>query len=151
MLADIFGSANLFFAGLLAGEEFAICYGVRTPLGALDERPQIALRQALIRRLRILVPVLFALTLLSAIAACALHGTGAGLWARGAGLFCLLVFIAVTLAGTVPINQAALTWSAAAPPPDWRAWVARWERLDIVRAWASLAAFGLFLAAAAPI
>ena len=59
MLAAILGFANLLGAGLLAGEEFTIRYGVRAPIASLDVRPQIALRQTLIRRLRIVVPTVF--------------------------------------------------------------------------------------------
>ncbi|TXK68111.1 hypothetical protein [Paenibacillus sp. N3.4] len=50
---------NLFLAGILAGEEFVIFYGVRVPLFALNQQSQIQLRQALIRRLRLLVPAIF--------------------------------------------------------------------------------------------
>jgi len=54
----------LFFVGLLAGEEFAIRFGVRGPVSSLYPAAYIELRQALIRRLRILVPILFACTLI---------------------------------------------------------------------------------------
>jgi hypothetical protein len=56
----------------------------------------------------------------------------------------------ITLAGTVPINQAALTWEATAPPEGWRVMINKWERLDNARTWALVAAFSLFLAAAGP-
>ena len=69
---------NLFFAGVLAGEELVICYGVRTVVAVLDQRPQIELRHALIRKLRTLVPAIFILTALSGLAAMSLDGTGAG-------------------------------------------------------------------------
>jgi len=47
---------NLFFAGLLAGIEFVIHYGFRAPVEVLDERAQLQLRQAMVLRLRVLVP-----------------------------------------------------------------------------------------------
>jgi uncharacterized membrane protein len=50
-----------------------------------------------------------------------------------------------TLAGTAPINQAALRWDAAGPPADWLDVIRRWERLDTVRAAAATLAFALFL------
>ncbi len=149
MLPELVGFVNLFCVGLLAGEEFVIRFGVRGPLAGLDERTQIQLRQALIRRLRVVVPTIFGLTLLSGIAATLLGGGGGAFGFRCGGLLALLAFISVTLAGTVPINKAALTWDAAAPPDNWRALVSRWETLDTVRTWAALAAFGLFLIAAA--
>lgn len=147
MLVEVLGFVNLLCAGVLAGEEFVICYGVRGPVASLDPQPEIQLRQALIRRLRVLVPAIFGLAFFSGIAATLLEGFGPGLGFRCAGLFSLVAFISITLAGTVPINQAALTWEATAPPEGWRAMVNRWERLDTARTWAAVAAFGLFLAA----
>lgn len=150
MLVGILEFVNLFCAGILAGEEFVIRYGVRAPVASLDERPQIELRQALIRSLRVLVPGVFALTILSGAAVTVLGGFGLGLGFRCAGLLALITFILITLMGTVPINQATLTWEPAAPPENWRALVSRWERLDTARTWAAITAFGLFLTAMAP-
>ena len=39
---------NVFFAGMLAGIEFVIHYGLRAPAEVLDEQSQIQLRQALV-------------------------------------------------------------------------------------------------------
>jgi uncharacterized membrane protein len=143
----IAGTASVLFAGLLAGEEFVIRYGVRGPLASLDDRPHILLRQALIRPLRVLVPCIYLATLISATAATALDGIGSGLALRCFGLGALLVWIAVTLGGTVPINAAVLDWDANAPPANWRAWVDRWEQLNTVRTWAAVIAFALLLTA----
>jgi uncharacterized membrane protein len=144
---DIAGMASVLFAGLLAGEEFVIRYGVRGPLASLDDRPHILLRQALILPLRVLVPAVYLATLVSAGAATVLDGIDSGLALRGVGLGVLLVWIAVTLGGTVPINAAALDWDANAPPADWRAQVDRWEHLNTVRTWAAVTAFALLLTA----
>ena len=142
---DIAGIASVLFAGLLAGEEFVIRYGVRGPLASLNDQPHILLRQALIRPLRVLVPSIYVGTLISAAAATALDGIGSGLALRCSGLAALLVWIAVTLGGTVPINAAVLDWNATAPPADWRAQIERWEHLDTVRTWAAVIAFALLL------
>jgi uncharacterized membrane protein len=150
MMVGIPELVNLFCTGVLAGEEFVIRFGVRAPVASLDEGPQIQLRQALIRRLRVLVPAVFALAALSGIVVAVLDG-GLDLRSgfRCAGLLALLGFILITLMGTVPINQATLTWEPAAPPQNWRALVGRWEKLDTARTWAAIAAFGLFLTAMA--
>lgn len=144
----ILGVVNLFCIGILAGEEFVIRYGVRAPLASLDDPAHIRLRQALIYRLRILVPAIFAAALLTGIAATLVTGFGVGfgvgVGVRCAGLLALLTFITVTLTGTVPINEAAISWDPASPPKDWRALITRWERLDTVRTWAALTAFALF-------
>jgi uncharacterized membrane protein len=136
---------NLFFTGLLAGEEFVIRFGVRTSVSSLDDEAHIRVRQSLILRLRILVPLVFALALLSGVAVLALAGSGAGFVFRCGGLLTLIAFIAITMTGTVPINQAVLGWCPASPPADWRRLVRTWERLDTFRTLAALAAFVLSL------
>ena len=147
MLVHALEFMNVLSAGVLAGEEFVIRYGVRAPVAGLEERPHLQLRQALIRTLRILVPAVFGLTTLSGMAVTVLGGPGLGLALRCAGLLALLAFISITLGGTVPINQAILTWDVAAPPKDWQTLVKRWERLDTARTWAAISAYCLFLAA----
>ena len=148
MFAEALAVVSTLSAGVLAGEEFVICYGVRSSLTALDPQPAIQLRQGLIRRLRVLVPSVFAVALLSGIALTLMSG-GQVLMVRAAGLAFLFLFITVTMLGTVPINQAALSWLPEAPPDGWRAAVGRWERLDTIRTWSALAAFGLLALALA--
>jgi hypothetical protein len=60
---EVLGFINVFGAGLLAGEEFVIRYGVRGPLGRLDQESHIRMRQGLIRTPRILVPAILLPTL----------------------------------------------------------------------------------------
>ena len=145
----LIGFFNLLCVGLLAGEEFTIRYGVRGPLASLDQAPHILFRQALIRRLRILVPAVFMLTLLSGIIVTLVNGFDNGFGFRIAGLLALISFITITLKGTVPINQAALNWNPITPPQNWRKLVNRWEQLDTLRCWAAVAAFVFFLTAIA--
>jgi uncharacterized membrane protein len=147
-LVSVLTCLNLLFAGLLAGEETAIRLGVRDPLGRLEPAVQIRVRQGLIVTLRVIVPILFGIALLTGTAATLLGGGGPRLWLRCAGLAALAAFIAVTLGGTVPINIAAFEWDPDAPPPEWRAMVARWEQLDTWRMATAVAAFALPLAAA---
>lgn len=138
---EVVGVVTVFLAGLLAGEEFVIRYGVRGPLASLDDKAHILFRQALIYKLRILVPAIYALTLLSAVAVAVLDGTNGGLAFRGVAIAALAAWIAATLAGTVPINEAVLEWSADAPPATWRTQVDRWERLNTLRTWTAVIAF----------
>jgi hypothetical protein len=150
MSLDVFLEfVNLFCAGLLAGAEFVVYLGVRSPITVLEEQPQIQLRQALIRRLRVLVPAVYLLTLLSAIAVAVLAGTGDGFAFQCMGLLAIFVWSLTTFLGTVPINKATLRWRPDAPPADWRSVVSRWERLDTVRFWAAVIAFAFFLTAVA--
>jgi uncharacterized membrane protein len=141
----ILGVLSVFGAGLLAGAELVVRYGVRGPLASLDDEPHIRLRQALIRTLRVLVPAIYVPTLLTASGAAALAGIDAAFPLRCAAVLALLVWIGVTLVGTAPINAAALEWQPSAPPGDWRAQVDRWELLNSVRTWLAMAAFALLV------
>lgn len=89
-------SVNLFLAGILAGEEFVVRYGVRAPLAATDDTSHIQFRQALIRTLRVLVPAIFLPAFLSGIAVAITHATGTGFVFRWAGVLALLIWILVT-------------------------------------------------------
>jgi len=142
---DLTAVIAVFFSGLLAGEELAIRLGVRGPLASLEDRPHIVLRQGLIRTMRVLVPALFLAALASAIAATAIERAAPGLALRCAGVGVLLVWFALTVGGTVPINAALIEWDAGDLPGDWRAQIDRWERLNSVRTSAAVEAFALLL------
>jgi uncharacterized membrane protein len=144
-VGDVLGAVAVLGAGLLAGEELAVRYGVRGPVASLDDESHIRLRQALVRSLRVLVPSIYLPTLVCAATAALLAGTGAGLALHGAAVLALLTWIGVTLGGTVPINAAVLEWSPSEPPLDWRARVDRWERLNTVRTWLAITAFVLLI------
>jgi uncharacterized membrane protein len=143
---EVLGFVSVFGGGLLGGEEFVIRYGVRGPLARLEQEPHIRMRQGLIRTLRILVPSIFLPTLLSAVTVTVVDGADSGLAFRCAAILALLAWGAVTIRGTVPINEAAIEWDPAAPPANWRAVVDRWEDLNTVRAWLAIVAFALLLA-----
>jgi hypothetical protein len=146
----LLGFANLFFAGILAGMEVVIHYGLRKPAESLNDRSQIQLRQALVLRLRVLVPAVFAPTVLSGLAVTILGGATPASWWRWGAMSALIVWIAIRVIGTVPINKATLAWDAAAPPPNWKALVDHAERFHIVGVWMAVLAFALFLAALMP-
>jgi hypothetical protein len=139
---------NLFFAGILAGMEMAIHYGFRAPAEVLSEQSQIELRQALVLRLRVLVPAFFVPTAVSGIAVTVLDRTAPGFWFRCAAMLAVLIWIVIRVVGTVPINSATLAWEAAAPPKNWRALVEDAERFHIIGVWAVVMAFVFFLVAA---
>ncbi len=147
--SEILGFVVLFCAGILAGEEFVIYFGVRTPLASLEERPQMQLRQVLIRRLRVLVPGIFVPTIVSGVAVTLLGGFGITFVIRCAALLGLVAWTLVTLQGTAPINSAIAEWNPDAPLKNWREQVNKWERFASVRPWASMFAFAMFLTAVA--
>ncbi|SRR6266487_2765213 len=99
----VLGLVNLFCTGILAGEELVIYYGVRTPLASLDERPQTLLRQALIRRLRILVPAIFVPSILLGVAVTVLGGKSSKpAWQGFLGFF-RIDLVPVVLVSVVPV------------------------------------------------
>ena len=59
---------------------------MRAPAEVLDEQAQLQLRQALVLRLRVLVPAFFVPTALSGIAVTVLDGSAPGFWFRCAGV-----------------------------------------------------------------
>jgi uncharacterized membrane protein len=140
---------NLFFSGILAGVEFAIHYGFQSSTQALDEKPQIQLRQGVIRRLRVIVPAIFACTVLSGIAVVFLQSNTAGLFFRYGALFAIFIWIIVRIIGTVRINKATLDWKPEAPPKNWKELISKSERFHVVGTWAALLAFAFFLIAMA--
>lgn len=136
---------NLFFGGLLAGVEVVVRFGVRGPMAALPELPHLRLRQGLIRILRVLVPSIYVPAFLTGIAVAVTSEPA--MVARWAGVVAMVVWTVTTFAGTAPLNQALAEWDPEAPPADWRAVIAKWERMDTVRAVAAVVAFALFLVA----
>lgn len=148
-LATVLDFLNVFFAGLLAGIEFVLHYGLRGADDILNEQSQLQFRQALILRLRVLVPAFFVPTAVLGIAVTILDGVTPGFWFRGAGVFALLIWIWTRVVGTVSINSNTLTWQPNAPPKDWKAQVNYAERFHSVGTWAAVMAFALFLIAIA--
>jgi hypothetical protein len=140
---------NVFFAGMLAGIEFVVHYGLRGPSETLDERAQLQLRQAMVLRLRVLVPAFFLPTAALGITLTILNGGTSGFWFRTAAVLVMLIWIVIRVIGTVPINSATLSWQLSAPPKNWKTLVNRAERFHIVGVWAAVLSFAFFLTAVA--
>jgi len=146
-LATILDFATLFFSGILAGMEIVIHFGLRSPAELLSEQSQIQLRQALILRLRVLVPACFLPMTASGIAGAVLAAGLPGFWLRCASMLAIVLWVLIRIVGTVPINSATLTWKADSPPDNWKALVNKAERFHILGVWAAIAAFVSFLTA----
>jgi hypothetical protein len=140
---------NLFFAGMLAGIEFVIHYGLRPTTEILDEKSRLQLRQAQVLRLRVLVPAFFVPTAVLGITLTVLNSAVPGFGFRCAGVVAILIWILIRIIGTVPINSATLTWKLSAPPKNWKALVNHAERFHIVGVWTAVLAFAFFLTALA--
>jgi hypothetical protein len=148
-LPTILDFVTLFFAGMLAGIEFVIHYGLHGPSQILDDRSQLQLRQALIVRLKVLVPAFFAPTALLGIAQTVLGSGTPGFWFRCAAVIAVSTWIVIRVIGTIPINSATADWQLDSPPTNWKAQVAYAERFHIVGVWAAVLAFAFFLTAVA--
>ncbi len=148
-LAFILDFVTLFFAGMLAGIEFVVHYGVRGPSEKLDDHAQLQLRQALVMRLRVLVPAFFVPTAVLGIALTVVNGGAPGFWFRCVAVLALGVWAAIRVVGTVPINSATISWQLSAPPKNWKALVNRAERFHSVGVGAAVLAFVCFLVAVA--
>jgi hypothetical protein len=140
---------NVFFAGILAGIEFVVHYGFRGPAEILDDQSQLKLRQALVLRMRVLVPAFFVPAAVLGIALTVFNSAAPGFGLRCAGVVAILIWILIRVIGTVPINSATITWQLSAPPRNWKALVNHAERFHIVGVWASVLAFAFFLIAVA--
>ncbi len=138
---------NLFFAGLLAGLEVAVHYGFHPQTMALDEKPQIVLRQGVARSLRWIAPGFFLPMALSGIALTVMAGASAGLYFRLAAILAIIVWVMIRIVGTVPINSATIEWNPDAPPKDWKERIGKAERFHILGTWAAILAFAFFVIA----
>lgn len=140
---------GLFLAGILAGIELVVRYGVHPALSALPDREHLLARHEVVRFVRVIVPSIMLPSVIVAVIVLATTGAGDGLPFRWAGVAAYAVYLAIVFLGTVPINDKFYEWDAAAPPADWRAVMRRWALIDVFRSAMAVVAFALLLVAAA--
>lgn len=139
---------NFFFAGILAGIEITIHYGFHGPTLALDDKPQILLRQGMVRRLRWLVPAFFVPSAITTIVLVMQSNSTTVLIFRLIASVALVVWICTRVVGTVKINSASLEWDAGNPPVDWKLQIAKAEKYHALGTWVTTIAYVFLLAAA---
>ncbi|AMB58028.1 anthrone oxygenase family protein [Microterricola viridarii] len=144
MISTVVPAIGLVLAGILAGEEFIVRWGVQPALSRLSDHSHVEARIALVKRLKIVVPAIMVPTALLAVATLLVAGGGAGLAWRWAGMIALVAFLLFSFLGTVPINIKVNDWDADAPPAEWKAVVARWQAIDVYRSTAAVVAFVCF-------
>jgi len=135
---------HLVLVGVLAGEEFIVRWGVQPAIAALPDDARVRTRIALVRSLKVVVPIVMVPAVLSSVAVLVTAGAGEGLGWRIAAMAALVVFVLASFLGTVPINIGVNDWDPADPPADWKDVVRRWERIDVLRSSAAAVAFVLF-------
>ncbi len=138
----------LILLGLLAGEELIVRWGVQPALASLDDRAHLRARIALVKQLKVVVPVLIVPAVIATAACLAVSNGEPGGAIRWAALTALLTFVLLSALGTVPINIKINGWDADQPPADWRQVVHRWTVIDVFRSSAAVLAFLLFTIAA---
>ncbi|MEF2977603.1 DUF1772 domain-containing protein [Subtercola sp. YIM 133946] len=147
MGVSIIQVVGLVLVGLLAGEELIVRWGVQPALASLDDRSHVAARVALVKRLKVVVPVLMVPAVLVSIAVLIVTGGAPGLGWRVAGMIALVAFVLISFLGTVPINITVNDWNIDNPPADWKAVVQRWQTIDVFRSSAAIVAFICFAVA----
>ncbi|MFJ7288663.1 anthrone oxygenase family protein [Curtobacterium sp. NPDC098951] len=134
---------QLVLVGLLAGEEFVVRWGVQPAVATLPDDAHLRTRIALVKSLKVVVPILMVPAVLATVAVLVVAGAGDGLGWRVAAAVALGVFVLASFLGTVPINIGVNDWDPLDPPADWKRVVVRWERIDVLRSSAAIAAFVL--------
>lgn len=132
---------QLVLVGLLAGEEFIVRWGVQPAMASLPDDAHLRTRIALVKSLKVVVPMLMVPAVLATVLVVA--GAGDGLGWRVAAAAALGVFVLASFLGTVPINIGVNDWDPLDPPTDWKRVVVRWERIDVLRSSAAIVAFVL--------
>lgn len=135
---------QLVLVGLLAGEELIIRWGVQPAMTALPDEIHVRTRIALVKSLKVVVPILIVPTVLASVAVLVKAGADDGFGWRIGAIAALAVFVLASVLGTVPINIGVNDWDPADPPADWKRVVVRWERVDVLRSSAASVAFVLF-------
>ena len=138
---------QLVLVGLLAGEEFIVRWGVQPAMATLPDEVHLRTRIALVKSLKVVVPILMVPAVLASVAVLVLSGADDGLGWRIAAMVALVVFVLASFLGTVPINIRVNDWDPEHPPTDWKRVVLRWERIDVLRSTAAGVAFVLFVVA----
>lgn len=138
---------QLVLVGLLAGEEFVVRWGVQPAMATLPDEVHLRTRIALVKSLKVVVPILMVPAVLASVAVLVLSGADDGRGWRIAAMVALVVFVLASFLGTVPINIRVNDWDPEHPPADWKRVVLRWERIDVLRSTAAGVAFVLFVVA----
>jgi len=93
--------AQLVLVGLLAGEELIVRWGVQPAMAALPDDAHVRTRIALVKSLKVVVPILMIPAVLASVAVLVVGGTGDGLvWRIAAVIGFVMSAIAVVQAAS---------------------------------------------------
>gem|GEM_PF-462709 len=148
MGVQLLQALGLTLAGILAGLEFVVRYGVQPALTTIEDRSSILARIALVNRLKVVVPLIMLPSFLVGVSVLIFSGDGPGYAFRWVGVAASIALLLFSFLGTVPINMQISDWTADAPPEGWQALVKRWEFIDVFRSSSAIIAFISFVVAA---
>jgi uncharacterized membrane protein len=146
MIAASVNFANLLLAALVIGASFGVWLSFN-PAG-LDAPSYVAMQQQGIRALNVTMPALGAATILLTLLAAGISwGDRTRLALLLAAAACFLAAALITRFLNQPINAIVMTWSAAAPPPEWAAFRDAWWRWHVLRTFIGIGGLCLVIAA----
>ena len=133
-------------AGMQAGIYFGHLAGPQQALHALDPSDFVRFQQIVhVHYVRFMPPLVLG-ALVSAVAWLVLlrrSWRSTEFWLVAASTVAIALIAGLTRAINVPLNEALMTWSIAAPPPDLRQIWAPWEQVNTARAWLAIGALVL--------
>ena len=138
---------NLLLAAVLTGNEFSGWVGFHPALRTLPTSAHIQAEQAITRRYGAIMPFLMTATILSCLPVLSLtrDPRAAAFRCTLGGMLCYALMLGVTFVGNMPINRRVLQLSPDAPPADWPALRARWDRWHTLRNALNFAGLGLLV------
>jgi uncharacterized membrane protein len=122
--------------GLIAGIFLGHRAGVSRASTRLTPGSFIQLQQIIHQIFERMMPPLVLAAVLGTLAWTVLlrtHGSVVAFWLLVAASLSLLVAASLTRTVNIPINRQLMTWSSAAPPPDFAQIWGRWERIHSIR------------------
>jgi uncharacterized membrane protein len=138
---------NLILVSLLVGTEFAVSFFVHPVLRGLPQSVHLASVQVIGRILGKVMPIWMPLIIVSVLPVLYFIGdpNSAAFWLTAAGMLCIVLMLAISLFGNVPINKQVIEWNPQSPPDNWLELRNRWDSLHRVRVVLDIAALILLL------
>lgn len=133
---------NLVLVSVFVGTEFAISFFVHPVLRRLPQSVHLASVQVLGRILGKVMPIWIPLIIVSVLPVLYFIGdtSSNAFWLTVAGTLCIVLMLAVSLLGNVPINKQVIEWNPQSPPDNWLVLRNRWDNLHRVRVALNIAA-----------
>lgn len=145
-LATIVRVVAIACAGVLAGIYFGYRAGPHYAMQALDASDFVRFQQIVhIHYVRFMPPLVLGALGSAVIWLVLLRRSwrSTEFWLVAVSAVAIAIIAGLTRAINVPLNNALMTWSIDAPPPDLRQIWAPWEQVNTVRAWLAISALVL--------